>query len=600
MSSRHIQQNREEGPVRLCDLQRHLIVGLVVTTMCLPLGPSPDTVTCDGGRLNVVRFDAVVELTAPVVMSHATVFIRYWVSSEAYVASVVWAEPHVGSLNISAYPVSMTIESTKGHFHIASQTHEFTNSQHVKPTPPRGPFYHKLNAYGVADMRFAEREALATRIYDSDLDVPLRSSHDSWTIIRIPTSSETSATAQSRDVATLRVRGSGHHIDSLQLYDANDRMLKSVDYTWATLHGHTHLTQQRVVLPEVPFCIGFEGEGLVAHNGRSRYVVKTMNAPHHVGERHCTVRYSPFVVNARPLSIPYEVTVVAGDTGSELRSARLFDLVCLEMSLQEMRDEAKRFASFTGEEICCREMLAKYWMEPPSSIAEEDRKLLGHLVKHFEKEPVLGRSPGEYLKRAHMLFSLAIMLDDEPGAIRYFDEYLSALSCYGLDPTLLLGGAELIDRAIRWNHLGAADGMLARWVHSANSVRSLDLITRFVDAVPRTGHLWQTIKLIDLVLPSVDGVQDRCRLAVHRALALGRLCRYEIDGGRTTGEEAQLSWALSQAKPRGLLESLDESIRQAQRFLAQHPDDPVKTDMNMWLRRCIKDRDMIAISSKDR
>ena len=42
----------------------------------------------------------------------------------------------------------------------------------------------------------------------------------------------------------------------------------------------------------------------------------------------------------------------------------------------------------------------------------EKSMLLNRLVEHFEKRPVLGTSPGEYLKQINMSFSLAMILDN--------------------------------------------------------------------------------------------------------------------------------------------------------------------------------------------
>jgi hypothetical protein len=297
----------------------------------------------------------------------------------------------------------------------------------------------------------------------------------------------------------------------------------------------------------------------------------------------------------RLLSVPYEVTVATKQGGLYLRAAKLFNFTTVRVTLREARDRADRFGCLTPEEMRCREMLKKYWLEPASALTEEDKSVLTHLVEHFEKRPVLGRSPGEYLKRINMLFSLAMMLETEPAAVRHFSEYLSALTTYDLEDMLLLGGAHMIDTAIRWQHFGAADKMLSRWLASSETASSVDSVRKFAGTISFNGHLWQAANLLDRVLPSLDAVQDQCSLSVSRTLALWRLCKHSIAGGKSTREKAQVSWALSQVKPDALVRMFDESITQAEELLVQY-EGPARSEMNKWLDRCRKDRSRMAAS----
>ena len=58
----------------------------------------PDAVPV-GRNVGPLRFDACLELNAPLVGTHVVLFLRYWVSATSYRVAVIWAEPHAGSLN---------------------------------------------------------------------------------------------------------------------------------------------------------------------------------------------------------------------------------------------------------------------------------------------------------------------------------------------------------------------------------------------------------------------------------------------------------------------------------------------------------------------
>lgn len=586
--------------MRMRDVQAKRILALVITTVCLSPVRALNTANSPDRKMQIVRFDAVVELGAPTVKSHAIAFVRYWVSSQAYVASIVWAEPHVGSLNFSGYPVSVSIESTRERFHLTSQTHDFLACEQAKPIPPRGPFCHKLNVYALGDMRFAERDALATRVYKTDLNLPSLQSDDAWEIITIPARAPDPNLVDSRDLAKLHVRREHGQVQSLRLYDVNDQMLKSIDYVWSHHDGQHRLAYQKVVLPERPICIGFNDGGLVAENGTDRYVIKTMNTTHHMGERHCTIWYAPFVLGETLLSVPQEITVATPKGSPNLRAAGLFNFTAMQMTLQEMRDQADQFGHFTAEEMTYRQLLQKYWMKPASALAAEDRTVIARLVEHFEERPILGMSPGERLKQINMLFSMAMILDNGPRAIRHFNEYLSALTSYDLHDMSLLGGSHMIDIAVRWQHFAAANRMLSRWVNSSEMAGSMGSIKRFLDSVPHNGHLWQAISLIDVILPSVDGIEDQSSLYMSKTLALRRLCEYHIAGAGTPRKEAQIGWTICHVKFQGLLEMFDESIEQTQQLLAQQDESQVKADMCRWLDKCREERDAVAISGTEK
>jgi hypothetical protein len=572
------------------------IFALAMAITCLPPLGSQDKETRRDTAVDFVRFDAVVELSAPIMHTYATVFARYWVNSETYMVSIVWGEPHVGSLNISPYPVSVLVESTAERFRVASQIQEHIGCENAKPTGRRGPFYHKLNTYVLADTRFAEQEALATRIYESDLRLHSIPSDDSWEIIDVPASDPNSEQIEPRDVTKLRVRRSNDQVQSLRLYDPNNQMLKSIDYTYCQHEGHTLLARQDVILPEHSMCIGFEGEGLVAENGTDRYALKTMNTTHHAGERHCTIRHQPFSLHKKLLSVPQEITVATKYGGLPLRAAKLFDFRTVKMTLQEVRDEADRFGHFADEEMSVRQMLEKCWLQPASALSQDDKDQLNRLAKHFEERFRLGLSPGENLKRINMLFSLAMILGNESAAPHYFNEYISTLGCYDLGDMSLLGGAHMIDTAIRWHYFAAADKMLSQWVTHSEGANSIDSVKKFLSTISYDGHLWQIVTLVDRVLPSVHGIQDQCSLSVSKMLALGRLCRCTPTGGRTAREQAQISWALSHVDSEKLSEMFGKSIEEVQRLLAQYDENPLKREMNRWLDSCKKDRDAMANS----
>ena len=66
-----------------------------------------------GTKVDVVRFDAIVDLGAPLAGTHVMLCARYWIGPRHYSVAVVWAEPHAAILNFPTYPPTLNINSNE-------------------------------------------------------------------------------------------------------------------------------------------------------------------------------------------------------------------------------------------------------------------------------------------------------------------------------------------------------------------------------------------------------------------------------------------------------------------------------------------------------
>src|SRR4030043_9569 len=69
-----------------------------------------------GTDIGILQFDGIVEINSQHFQTHVLLFVRYWVSPKFYHASIIWAEPHVGSLNFPIYPITTVIDSNEQSF----------------------------------------------------------------------------------------------------------------------------------------------------------------------------------------------------------------------------------------------------------------------------------------------------------------------------------------------------------------------------------------------------------------------------------------------------------------------------------------------------
>lgn len=448
-----------------------------------------------GSRVGPVQCDAIIEFNAPILRTHVLLFARYWVAPDYYCIAVVWAEPHVTSLNFCTYPITLRIGSDEKRFTVSSQIIGAINREFLKPLGDRGVFCCMFNNYPIADTRFAEREALETRLYAADFAALDPNLVSGWQTVSLKSQGGTAG--PSRLAGQVKVRQDAPGYDRIELLSADGTLLKAIQYEYSDSGGRRELCRESVILPETAFRVGFEGEGVRVKSGGQETTISEARSTHHTGTRRCVVEYEPVSFGSDAASLPQSIAVYRGDDGQLLRRARLFGVARGEPNKAAAYRAAREFASLDAHEAKCREFLLKYWLKAATEVDPTDANTLRSLQAHFA-EPKIGRdSVGEELKRINMLFQVDWMLGDSERLVTDFAQYLKVLQAQGLNHMVLEGGRYVIETTIRWGQLRVADRLLASWPASAVASCDAEEVLRFARLQIARRRFWTTAKLLE-------------------------------------------------------------------------------------------------------
>ena len=519
-------------------------------------------------QADMIRFDGVLELNASLLCTNVMLFARYWVSKDSYSIAIVWAEPAGSGLNYPTRPMTLTIDSNEASFSVDSQMQPGLASVFPKPIGERGIFRHALNSYPFGDIRFAERDALTTRIYRSDLKGIIRDANDAWQTIDI--AGYTDANAIKREMGKLNVRAMDGRIDALGLIDVNGLPIKSIEYEYADPNHASLLRRQKVTLPERLMTVGWRGKGAtITINGQQR-TYRELPAFYHQGGRMCTIDYEPLKEDGSLLPVPVDIAVQGPDANNVLRTAHISNYVQVKISQKEAVEAAHRFALYDDKEMKVSQMMERCWLKPVSDLNDTDVQALRELRVHFEGATPRGKTVGEQLKRINLLLDLDQM-QDHPDLQKHFRQYLAILTANNLNQMILGGGLSIIDTTARWHHLAPADRLLDQWLDAAIAVHSPASILAFADVQVRGNQHWIVAKLLEKSLKSQDWGQARLAGQVLRCAALKTLYDYseKPESVKTEQAKAEREWVATSFGVENVTKALREGLSEANRTFAE-------------------------------
>lgn len=551
-----------------CILSLAMFVGLTTYALAEP-SPKPS-------KDKMLRFDAIIELNAPLCRTYVVLFARYWVSPESYRAAVVWAEPHAASLNFPMYPPTLNLVSDPNSFSIAHQFQHMYDGVFPKPLGKRGVFRHTFNVYYVSDIRFAEQEALNLRIHASDIQPLNETGADAEQVFDV--SAQRGSDQCRREPAQVRVRGSKDRIDELRLLDAEGELLKSVQYEYTQQKGTRLLHRQNVLLPERPITVAFKGKAPTITIAGEKRRYSQLETTHHEGGRKCIVDYQPVEIGGRVVPLPVHITVYLGDGNRVLRSARLYNFTHCEQSPDQVKKSAEQFSLFDSNERKCRELLLKYWLKEPTDVNQADVAILQQLRTHFANQSVASMTVGQQIRRANVLLQLDWMLGRASGLEKHFQQYLSLLTVNDLGRTALFGGQTTIETTIRWGYFNAADDLLETWLDVALSRNDVEAVLDFAATSLRKGQLWTVAKLMDKVLQTSEiSPPQRFVAQALRCKALAQIYAMvkNPDYIKTELGVAQARWALSHMSAGPLYKQVRHNVDEAKRLFTRL-DEPTR------------------------
>lgn len=536
-------------------------------------------ITPKGTKASAVQFDGIIEINSLSAKTYAVLFVRYFVSPDYYKASIIWAEPHIGTLNYPIYPPTTIIDSNDKSFSIFNEVNNQYNANYSKPIGKRDVFRYMFGDYPIGDIRFAESETLASRIYTDDLAKLSEPNNNDWQNITIPESSD--ANSMSREVAGLNIQIKNSRIDALKLLDSKGNLIKNIDYEYSTEKESPFLKKQNIQLAERPFMVGYQSGGRkIIRNGQEQMITEMLSV-HHAGSRKCTVDYEQIKIGDKPLSLPVRVAVYTGDGKTILRSSRMMNYKQVILNNNKDANSIKDCASFNEIEKQVREMLLKYWMENPEKIEKDDLTKMRQMQKHFENTSP-GNFAGDQLRRINMLLQLDWILGDNKQLPKHYEKYLTILKTNGLEQMLLVGGQQAIETTFRWHHFSAADEFLKIWIENVLSLNNPDAILSFAQNTIKKGRFWETANLLEKSLESSQA-WGRKKIYAEFSKCAALFGLYEmlqqpdkIPDGR---KKEQANWVLTKTSMDDLIKTLNESITNTRKTFSkiENPDKEIQT-----------------------
>jgi len=540
-------------------------------------GTAPGQIEPRGTNIGALRFDAIIELNrySPRSLRHdyTMMFARYWVARDYYSAAVVWAEPQSTDLFFAVHPASLSVASNEQAFKVRHELNTKYNETYKKPLGEHGVLRHKFGNYPIGNIRFAEREALAERIYADDIgdlkyiDEAVGEVLD----VSIPAAEGVDA----RDVARLKVQTSGERIDSMQLFNADKRLLKNISYEYESKEHGARLRMQTVSLPERPMMVGFNLGGMKVTLDGKQYTYRDLETRHHSGGRTCTVEYEPVQLGDKKVTLPVKVTVRNRKDGRILRCVRMMNFKQVELDAAGAEEVARQFSAVTPNQREYEQFRLKYWKKAPKEIEKKDVEIIEQLRGRFEKAMATSeKNSGEKLKYLNILIELNMILGDESELERHYQSYLSTLSDSKLTQMTLVGGYGVIETSMFRERRSEAEKLLGLWVNAVLKINDGESILLFSKSQLVKNRLWTTAKLLETFLSKKNCSSDyRFEAEALRCTALGELCKLlNTNDIAKKGliAEVQANWVASIGKD-NLDTMLADSLNQAMRSFALLP-----------------------------
>jgi hypothetical protein len=348
---------------RISTYRCRLRVAVILAGLLAAAGIGLGRIEPAGQRAGLVQFDAVIELNMDKLSANWVVFARYWVCRDYYAVSVVWSEPHaqpvmsLEGLAVFSDPTSLRMDDAKFP-HWAP-----TSTTYPKPLGERVPFQWGGGMYEAAEMRFAEAQAVSRRVYVSDLAGLKEAGRDTDQAIDVNVPETVGGVK--RELARLKVLAKDDRIESMELFDNQQRQLCRIRYEYE--QGTTVASMSKLVadLPVRPDRLGIN-TNVTLMRGANREETKTIRAVRdvnyvsHKGGRTCTVTYEGVVIGDQTLRLPVRVEVCNSEDGRLLRSARLLNFKHVHLDKAGVWDAARAFAGFSDEDRAWQRLADKY------------------------------------------------------------------------------------------------------------------------------------------------------------------------------------------------------------------------------------------------
>ncbi len=511
-------------------------------------------------QVDIIRFDAILELNAKYLGTTVLLFARYWVAPDFYNISINWAEPYIGNMNFPTNPIGLSISSNENIFSIYNQFIENHNVSFSKPFGDRGVFRHSLNNYPFDNIRFAEEDAISSRIYKDDLKNTYEPNNSKRQTVDIKNEIQDNSKIR-RNLSKLDITINNDIIKDLFIYDNNGVPLKGIEYQYSTQNGKSLLKKQTALLPESRLMVGYNGKGATITLYGEKHTFKELPGYHHIGGRECLVDYKVLKMDNNDISVPYNITVNRLDNNLMLRSAKLSNFVCLKMNADDIERESKLYGIFNDTELNIKNLYEKYWLK--NNIEIDDINTISKLRKDIEDQNNLSDIVSENIKYIVLLMQLDYL--ENKSLIEDFSRYLTILEENNLKKTILDGGIQIIGITAQWEHYSDADQLLSIWLKYVNNTYTPDEIFEFCVNQQKQRYYWIINCILDSYLKSKNNLgEKRFEIEALRIITLNDFLEI-IEGKsktKTPVSLSQIAWAKA-SNNQDLLKLMKDSIIEA-------------------------------------
>jgi hypothetical protein len=359
------------------------LAGLSITT-----GIGFCQVEASAKNAGLIQFDVVSELNLDEGYTNTVVFARYWVCRDYYAVSVVWTEPH--GMGVEDMKTAVVLSDANA-FRMNNALFPYwkpTNTTYTKPLGERGPFRWGGGMYEGAEMRFAEAEAVARRVYVSDLGLLKDPNQGTNRVVDVKVAE---GAGIKRKLARLKAHIKGNRIESMELFDNREQSLCRMKYEYERDGTASPLAKLVADLPIRPEKLAVNAN-LTSKSSRGEtkaYQVKDVDHVYHKGGRTCTAAYKDVTIGDKALRLPIQVEVRASDDKRLLRSARLMDFKRVDLDRAGVWEAAKAFADLSSEDWTYYKLVDKYINPKPKlGPMKVDPKDLAFVRRLIAKYPV--------------------------------------------------------------------------------------------------------------------------------------------------------------------------------------------------------------------
>jgi hypothetical protein len=383
---------------RIC---RRLWVVVALLALSAAAGISFCQIRPSGRKAGLIQFDVLSEVNLDGTRSgNMVVFSRYWVCEEYYVVSVVWTEPHGGGVTMK----TVVVLSDETGFRMDNELfsdHARTNTTYPKPLGERPPFRWAGGFYGGEQMRFAEAQALARRVYVSDLGPPETLKSGANRVVDVDVPADPGGAA--RKLARLKVQAKDDRIESMELFDDQHRSLARIRYEFERQVSPPRITTLVAELPIRPEKLATGTTTTLFSSGGKQWThnIPDVDYVSHKGGRTCTVTYRDVQVGDTVLRLPVQVRVQRSDNGQLVRSARLMNFRRADLDKDEVWKAAREFGGLDSEYSTWRRLVNKYLHHTPNlgplRIDPNDFTVVRRLIARYPvwESPAPPKKPAE-------------------------------------------------------------------------------------------------------------------------------------------------------------------------------------------------------------